>query len=331
MRRMGPRVWVAVCIAAIAAGVLSVTAASAPAAPVASAASLKSTGPTKSPLTASRLQAYLRAAAFTKKVPADLSPPLSDPHAWGPLIVEDGCQLSVIYEVLSQPCVFGDPTAQTSVALFGDSHAGAWFPALDQISIERHWRLLIFTKAGCSPPEVTLYAQCNTWRQNTEAQIAALHPAIVILSWARWIEAEARPAAGIPTGYGSAWLDGIAATFKFLRQAAGRVIFISDVPTLDFGGAHCLERHLTDVTPCNSYPRKKALFLPKVRAAEFALAKSLHVAAIDPTPWFCTSTVCPVLVHKIMVYYDSAHMTPPWSTFIAPLLDKALASILSKP
>ena len=40
----------------------------------------------------------------------------------------------MIYLVVSQPCVYGDTSAQTSVALFGDSYAGVWFPALDEIS-----------------------------------------------------------------------------------------------------------------------------------------------------------------------------------------------------
>lgn len=282
-------------------------------------------------LTASRLAAYLRAAASIKKVPADLQPPLSDRHTWGPLIVEDGCQLSRADETMSPPCVYGDATASTNVVLFGDSHAGVWFPALDQISLERHWRLLIFTKAGCAPPEVKLYPQCVTWRRNSEAQIAAIHPAIVILSWARWIEAEAKPEAGVPTDYGTAWQNGVAAIFKFLRRTAGSVIFISDVPTLDFGAAKCVARHLTDVHPCNSYPRKKAIFLPKVRIEELELAKRFHVSSIIPTSWFCTAMVCPVLVHDILVYYDSAHMTPPWSTFIEPIFDRALTSALGEP
>jgi hypothetical protein len=215
--------------------------------------------------------------------------------------------------------------------LFGDSHAGAWFPALDQIAIERNWRLLIFTKAGCAPPEVTLYSACDTWRKNSEAQIAAIHPAIVITSWARWIEAGAKPMRGVATRYGSAWQDGVAAIFKFLRRSAGRVIFISDVPTFWFGVADCISRHLTNVHPCNSVARRKAIFLPKIRAKELQLAARMHVASIDPTPWFCTPTVCPVLVGNIMVYYDSAHMTPAWSTFIAPVLDTKLTSILGPP
>lgn len=282
-----------------------------------------------SPLTAARLARYLRAAASITVAPADLTPALDNPHAWGPIIVENGCQLSPIDLVVSLPCVYGDPDSPTSVVLFGDSHAGAWFPALEQISIERHWRLLIFTKAGCSPPEVKLYSDCQVWRTNTEAQIAAIHPAIVFVSWARWIEGKAKALAGVPTGWGGAWQDGVAAIFNFLRQSAGRVIFISDVPTFTFGGARCISRHLKDVQPCNETPLRTAIVLPTIRSAEFQLAKFMGVDAIDPIPWLCT-TVCPVLVRNMLVYWDSAHMTAAWSTFIAPVLNTAITAILAQ-
>jgi hypothetical protein len=263
-------------------------------------------------------------------VPADLTPSLSDPEAWAPVIVENGCQLSLPSEIKSKPCVYGDPKAHTSVVLFGDSHAGSWFPALDQIARQRHWRLLIFTRAGCSPPEVLLNAGCDTWRQNTENQIAAIHPAIVFLSWARWIEVGAKPLAGVAKGYGNAWLNGVAAIFEFLHRSAGRVIFISDVPTLSFGGAECLSKHPAGVRRCNNTPRSKAMFLPKIRAKEFRLAAETHIASIDPIPWLCTATVCPVLVRNILVYWDTAHMTTAWSTFIAPVLNKSITSILAR-
>ena len=277
-------------------------------------------------LTAARLSAYLRAAAFITNVPANLTPSLSDSQAWAPLIVTNGCQL-FIGGVRSEPCIYGDTHAHTSVVLFGDSHAGAWFPALDQISIQRHWRLLIFTKAGCSPAEVTLYVLCDTWRRNSEAQIAALHPGVVFVAWAREDDERATAEAGVPIAYGSPWQDGVAAIFKFLRRSSGRVIFISDVPNHWFGAAQCISTHLNDVKPCNSDPRRQAVFLPKIRAEEFEVADRTGVASIDPTPWFCTPTVCPVLVRNIMVYYDTAHMTPAWSSFIEPLLATAVASI----
>lgn len=284
--------------------------------------------PHEPPLTDARLARDLREARLITDAPADLTPSLTDRPDWGPLIVRNGCQLSLIHLVRSKPCVYGDPKAPTTVVLFGDSHAGMWFPALERISEQWHWRLLIFTKAGCSPPEVRLYRKCNTWRKNTEAQIAALHPALVVVSWARWIEPKARPEAGVATGYGSVWLDGMAAIFQFLQRSAGRVIFISDGPTFDFGAAACVTEHLTDVQACNDTPRSKAIFMPKLRDAEFELAASMQIPTIDPVPWFCTPTVCPVLVGNILVYYDSSHMTPAWSSFIFPVLASSIASIL---
>jgi hypothetical protein len=289
------------------------------------------TPPVDSNLTVSQLAAYLHDAALLTEVPTDLTPPPYNDGTWGTLILHNGCQLSAIKAAKSKPCVYGDTTSHTSVALFGDSHAGTWFPALEQISKQMHWRLLIFTKAGCSPPVVRLYRKCDVWRKNTEAQIAAIHPAIVFVSWARWIEAKAKAEPGVPRGYGSAWQNGVAAIFQFLRQNSGRVIFISDVPTFDFGAADCVASHMTDVQACNNTPRRTAIVLPKVRREEFRLAALTQVDWIDPIPWFCTSTVCPVVVRNFLVYYDSAHMTPAWSRFIAPVLMTKINSILAAP
>lgn len=284
-------------------------------------------------LTAPRLAADLRAAALITKVPANLTPPLSNAAVSRPIIVNNGCQLWS-GEVESKPCAYGDTKSRTVVALFGDSHASAWFPALERISRRRRWRLVVFTKAGCSPPEVTLvsggarHLDCNRWRHNSEQRIAELHPALVFVSWARWIEARARAEAGVPTGYGSPWQDGIAATFRFLRRAARRVIFVSDVPTFSFRAVDCISSHISDVRPCNNTPRSAVIVLPTIRAQELQVAARMHVDSIDPIPWFCTPTVCPVLVRNILVYRDTAHMTPPWSKFIAPVLAKSIASIL---
>lgn len=302
-----------------------------PTPPAPPADSVPPPAPVDSTLTAAQLATYLRDAALITDVPADLTPPPYNNGTWGTLILHNGCQLSAIRAAKSKPCVYGDPTSHTSVALFGDSHAGTWFPALEQISKQMHWRLLIFTKAGCSPPVVRLYRKCDVWRKNTEAQIASIHPAIVFVSWARWLEAKAKPERGVPTGYGSAWQNGVAAIFQFLRQNSGRVIFISDVPTFDFGAADCVSSHMTDVQVCNNTPRRKAIVLAKVRAEEFHLATQMHVDSIDPIPWFCTTTVCPVVVRNFLLYYDSAHMTPAWSRFIAPVLMTKITSILASP
>jgi peptidoglycan/LPS O-acetylase OafA/YrhL len=71
-----------------------------------------------------------------------------------PRMYADGCHLDLT-EVESPECVYGNPSSDTTVVLFGDSHAMQWFPALNSLARERNWRLVGFTKSACPPPRCT--------------------------------------------------------------------------------------------------------------------------------------------------------------------------------
>jgi hypothetical protein len=286
-------------------------------------------------LTPSQLAVDLAAGAHTNKVPSNLTPRLAVAAKALPAIVKNGCHLQHA-GTRSKPCVYGDRRSHTTVVLFGDSHAAAWFPALDLIGRERHWRLVDLTKAGCPPAEVRIkfwqggapYPECTAWRRNAQAQIRAIHPALVIVSWARDIEEpEARPLPGVPRRFGSTWQNGLAAAFTFLHGAAGQVIFISDAPTLAQLAPDCVAGHLGDVRKCTTR-RDEAIRLPTVKRQELELAKRESIDSIDPTSWFCSPTVCPVIVGNILLYRDNAHMSPQWSRFIAPVLSDSIVPIM---
>ena len=287
-------------------------------------------------LTATGLAGDLAAATSVTQVPQDLEPPLAVAGAAEPLIVKNGCHLSRT-GLRSIPCVYGDTASTVTVVLFGDSHAAYWFPALDEISRRQHWRLVDLTKDGCPAAEVSIaawfrhggpYPECTDWRSSAMAQVAGLRPAMVIVSEARYLEVpEARPLAGVPTGHGSAWLDGLAAIFRFLNRSAAHVVFISDVPTPEQYPPGCVSRHVSDVRRCNT-KLSAAIRLPAVKAEELALAGREHVDAVDPTSWFCTSTMCPDIVGNLFVYRNIAHMEPAWSRFIAPVLADAIVPIM---
>jgi hypothetical protein len=284
-------------------------------------------------LTPSQLAADLATGARTKAVPSNLTPRLAAATKALPLIVSNGCHLQHP-GVRSKPCVYGDTTSNTSVVLFGDSHAAAWFPALDLISQQQHWRLVDLTKAGCPPAEVTIefsgspYTNCTQWRHNAMSQIAALHPALVITAWARYVdEPESRPLAGVPQGSRSAWDNGVLASFTFLRRNATHVLFISDTPTLEQWAPDCVSGHLSDVRPCLT-SRSASVRYPAIKAQELALAKRAGIPRFDPASLFCTPTVCPVIVGNVIMYRDNAHMTPQWSRFIAPVLADTVVPIV---
>jgi hypothetical protein len=289
--------------------------------------------PTAGPrLTVSQLAADLRSGVNIRKVPANLEPPLREAADAKPIISDNGCSL---FEsgVASKPCIYGDTKSHTSVVLFGDSHAADWFPALDRVSQQQHWRLVVFTKAACPPPEVGInwfgsqYPECPQWRTNALERIAKMHPALVVVTGSRYGSAAVRPLLGVPTGEGSAWLNGLAATFELLRKHAQHVVFISDVPAMKDSVPDCVSRHMSDVTACTT-GGNHAVFLPQVKAAELALARQERINTIDPTPWFCAPTRCPVIVGNIILYRDNAHMIPQWSSFIAPVLSDALRPIM---
>jgi hypothetical protein len=163
------------------------------------------------------------------------------------------------------------------------------------------------------------------------AQIVALHPALVIVAEARYLEVpEARRLAGVPTGHGSTWLNGVAATFSFLDRSAAHVVFISDVPTPERSAPGCVSKHVSNVQACDTR-LSAAIRLPGVKNGERELAHREHVDWVDPTSWFCASTTCPVIVGKVLVYRDIAHMEPAWSRFISPVLAEAIVPIMRGP
>lgn len=192
---------------------------------------------------------------------------------------------------------------------------GAWFPALDIVSTQQHWRLVALVKAGCPAEEVNVIRQrslnptCAEWRRNAMQRIATLHPALVVVTSSDYPH-RARPLPGVPDGFGGAWQNGTAAIFSFLARSADHVVFISDIPRLKQSAPTCLSAHMSDVPHC-TVTRSAAVLSPEFKTTELRLAHREHITVIDPTSWFCTRKTCPVIVGKYLLYADTQHMLPP--------------------
>jgi hypothetical protein len=199
------------------------------------------------------------------------------------------------------------------------------------------WRLAVFTKDGCPPAEVNIaawfrrgapYSECTRWRNNAKAQIAALDPAIVVVTAATYLEEpEARPERGIPNNHGNTWLNGWAAILGFLHHAARATVFISDVPTIHDWVPPCVASHMSNVRTCDTR-RRAANLRSGTTNQELEIAQRTGATSINPTPWFCATRTCPVIVDHILLYRDNAHMTPEWSRFIAPVLAAVLTPLV---
>ena len=260
-------------------------------------------------------------------LPVNLRPALAQVGRDKPPVWTDGCHVDVPVTTAPNGCVFGDLKSTTTVVLFGDSHAAQWFPALERIAGERHWRLVSLSKSSCSAADLPIwhdtmkrpYTECAAFHRSAIARITALKPALVVIG----SSFNYRPAYPGPD-VGAQWKAGWDRTFAELGATGARVAAIADTPYMGQSVPECLgrpanQRHATN---CRRSLRS-ALRGPEQRQVFLAYATSGPARIIDPVTWFCTDA-CPTVVGDTLVYRDSNHMTTTYSTALAPLLAAAL-------
>jgi hypothetical protein len=86
----------------------------------------------------------------------------------------------------------------------------------------------------------------------------------------------------------------------------------------------CLSAHPTSVLACAT-PVKSAINAAWL-AEEQHMASQEGVGFIDPTPWVCPSSPCPVVLGNLLVYRDAGHLT---ATFAAALSDRLEQAVLA--
>jgi peptidoglycan/LPS O-acetylase OafA/YrhL len=261
-------------------------------------------------------------------VPANLTPKLAKAASDKSQMYRDQCSGELTDADVKTPCAYGDLASKTTIVLFGDSHAGHWFPALETVAQDRHWKLVVVSKSACHAADVLIYldtlkrnfTECAAWRTAAFARIRALKPAMVVMaSTAQGGVLPGIPAAGQDVAWTQAWLRSVDA----VKVSGAKVFYVNDTPWHGTVVPECLSAHLDDPQAC-ARSRQAALLVPRRRQLVIDAVVARGVRVIDPVPWFCTATACPVIVGNVLVYKDRHHMTSAYSRLLAPLLSAAL-------
>ncbi|MFY1636932.1 acyltransferase family protein [Solwaraspora sp. WMMB335] len=277
------------------------------------------------------LRRLIAVSAQGSKVPSNLTPPLPRVAADVPAVFRDGCVVLMITDAgTDQPCVYGATDASQTIVLFGDSHAGSWFPAAEQIALARGWRLVVMVKGFCSAASVRFrldsvnraYHECDQWRTEALARIRQLRPLLVITSSTNYTFGDP---VGTFADRDQVWTDGWTQTVAKIRSGGSEVVLIGDTPWLPMTVLDCLALHLDDARICHRDVRE-ALLEPRRRWMIEQAAAGQGATVVDPTPWFCTATVCPALVGNVVSLRDGNHMTATYSRLLWRLLDEQIGS-----
>jgi hypothetical protein len=267
-------------------------------------------------------------AAAGGSLPSNLTPALDRIKPVRSAVYRDGCHVD--YGGTEVPdCVYGDPGSDTVVVLFGDSHAAQWFPALDVLARERHWRLVSLTKASCKTASVTTvnhgrpYRACDTWRRRALARIEGLHPDLVVVS-----SSEAGDPVHPEADARRQWTAGYRDVLAGLASSGARVAALLDTPWPPSDAVDCAAAHPLRLGRCAA-SRDGAVHDPVRREALRDAAREAGAAVVDPLPWLCAADgTCPVLAGDTLVYRDDSHLADRFAQSLAPVLGGRLAGLL---
>ncbi|HVT42231.1 MAG TPA: SGNH hydrolase domain-containing protein [Acidimicrobiales bacterium] len=283
--------------------------------------------------TADVLKAVAAATAITT-LPAKPDPPLKESAADHALIEIDqhGCDPAFNSSTTGK-CLFGDPKGKKTIVLYGDSHAGMWFPAFDTLAKANHWKLVLLMKAVCPAvdlsfwywPNDSAYPSCDAWHQYATARINKIDPAVVVLtSW--WHGVGIVPNGVAPTD--GEWELGLEQALSSITSPGTKKVVLGDIAYLNQTGPDCLAAHTTDVQSCTT-PASDAVQTDHEQALQTA-AQATGATYISVIPWLCTS-VCTAVVGNYDIYADASEITNQYVDYLEGALAAAMQPVMPPP
>jgi peptidoglycan/LPS O-acetylase OafA/YrhL len=266
------------------------------------------------------------AGALTDEVPANLQPSLRGASGDKPEIYDNGCHVNLI-SIEPKICEYGDTTSDFTVALYGDSHAAQWFPALNQIAIDHQWRLIILTKMGCTAIDLITanslvgptYPGCRPWREKVLERLSAENVRVVFMTNSNRLT---DPSTGQP--FADSIVKAGSATLITQLQSMGiSPIVITDTPYPGTDVPICLSKAIKNVGSC-AVSRDKGIRANRQQTS-IDVAVDNNAQYLDVSHWVCSLDTCPVITGNILMYRDSHHLTTTYVQFLTPLIEAAVS------
>lgn len=231
----------------------------------------------------------------------------------------------------TKSCTFGDKNGKVSIALLGNSHAGQWLPALQEIAKQKHWKITTFLASECTPTTTQVVwdttakqAGCLRWSKTVQRQIVTGDFDLVVDS-----NRNLHPAVGSTLGESQRpWQSGYEDYLRSFGRTGMSVLVIRDNPFPGRSVPDCIAENHDHLGRCTG---RRDKWLPKDPLV--AAVKQLdnpRIRSVDLTDYFCQAGKCPAVIGGVIVYFDASHITKTYARTLAPYLMRPLDEALAR-
>jgi peptidoglycan/LPS O-acetylase OafA/YrhL len=239
----------------------------------------------------------------------------------------DECDVTRM-DTTSPMCEFGNPNAERTLVLYGDSHAAMWIPSFNEIGAAADWKVIQLTKPGCIVPDFPNYSnilgreytECADYRAFALEKIEELQPDLVIVDSARKgvILSENGEPNSDDAAIHAAWEDGLDRTLSEIRPNTDRLVVLGDIAYAPEPGLDCLTANPNDADEC-AVPIEDAVLADHNRMEE-EVALQNDAEFVDLVPLFCTDETCPAVVDGITTRRDAIHVNENYALWLSEAL-----------
>ncbi|WP_237208753.1 acyltransferase family protein, partial [Rothia nasimurium] len=228
-----------------------------------------------------------------------------------------------------------DPETK-KVWFIGDSHIDHWRPAVYPIAREKQWDTTFYSHSGCSLWEAPLtywFAPgrqahvpqvfsdtCPKWPGLILDQVTQEKPDLIVIG-------NYSSTQGLEDGSGSPQKEQYSRAMKpwieKWKAQGSQVLVMRDVPTAGTSiGPDCVAYSGVECTA----PASSSLWSDP----QFEAAKSLGVATIDMTDYFCPDGTCYGVIGGLPVFYDTNHVSKSYSVSLTRPLGTKLEEAITE-
>lgn len=228
-------------------------------------------------------------------------------------------------------CTYGD--GQRKVALIGNSHAGQWLPALQEIAEDNDWTITTYLASRCAPmdgrQEFDAKAKsegCYDYGQWIQQQTQAKDYDLIItsnrqslaMSGHSYEESDDAAESGFRK-YLETWVDQDIPVVV-LRDTPFPGNSVDNIPD-------CVAENPSHLAACSGDEETWASMDEQYAAAQ-ALPRDV-VATVNMNDYLCRDGQCPAVIGSVIAYFDSSHISATYADSLVPMLAARLSQATS--